>query len=344
MKKTHDYDSAFQSLKSRHKRLFIAVINEVFGKHYPLDSRVTILPAKNTFHSPEGSDSQKNIEERENDSLLCICGDYYLLECQSYDDETMSLRLAEYTFLAARSISQNEGNFDQGYILLPMPHFTVIYIKNSSKTPRTTTIAYQFPDGQTHEYSSENVFLSEITKEEIIAKKLFVYIPFYIARYEKELKTEKDYEKAIKDLEYFRDEMLKSRKENQLDDFEMDDLRDCVNDIVIHITDGNKIESEVTSVMGGEIYELHSDRIIREATEPLIQQLADKDKEISDKDRQISDKDKQISDRDKKISEAESRADEAENRASMLEQELEKERKKLQILEQKLREADGAND
>ena len=320
MKKTHDYDSAFQSLKSRHKRLFIAVINEAFGKHYPLDSRVTILPAKNTFHSPEGSDSQKNIEERENDSLLCICGDYYLLECQSYDDETMSLRLAEYTFLAARSISQNEGNFDQGYILLPMPHFTVIYIKNSSKTPRTTTIAYQFPDGQTHEYSSENVFLSEITKEEIIAKKLFVYIPFYIARYEKELKTEKDYEKAIKDLEYFRDEMLKSRKENQLDDFEMDDLRDCVNDIVIHITDGNKIESEVTSVMGGEIYELHSDRIIREATEPLIQQLADKDKQIS---------------------EAENRAYEAENRASMLEQELEKERKKLQILQQKFKEADG---
>ena len=147
-----------------------------------------------------------------------------------------------------------------------------------------------------------------------------MYIPFYIARYEKELKTEKDYEKAIKDLEYFRDEMLKSRKENQLDDYEMDDLRDCVNDIVIHITDGNKIESEVTSVMGGEIYELHSDRIIREATEPLIQQLADKDKQIS---------------------EAENRAYEAENRASMLEQELEQERKKLQILQQKFKEADG---
>ena len=147
-----------------------------------------------------------------------------------------------------------------------------------------------------------------------------MYIPFYIAQYEKELKTEKDYEKAIKDLEYFRDEMLKSRKENQLDDYEMDDLRDCVNDIVIHITDGNKIESEVTSVMGGEIYDLHSDRIIREATEPLIQQLADKDKQIS---------------------EAENRAYEAENRASMLEQELEKERKKLQILQQKFKEADG---
>ena len=34
------------------------------------------------------------------------------------------------------------------------------------------------------------------------------------------------------------------------------------------------------------------------------------------------------------------RADKAESRASMLEQELEKERKKLQMLEQKLRETD----
>ena len=45
-----------------------------------------------------------------------------------------------------------------------------------------------------------------------------------------------------------------------------------------------------------------------------------------------------------RANEAESRADEAESRAGMLEQELEKQRKKLQMLEQKLREADGTND
>ena len=38
------------------------------------------------------------------------------------------------------------------------------------------------------------------------------------------------------------------------------------------------------------------------------------------------------------------RAEKAESRAGMLEQELEKQRKKLQMLEQKLREADGTND
>ncbi|MBE5872312.1 MAG: hypothetical protein E7294_13830 [Lachnospiraceae bacterium] len=142
----------------------------------------------------------------------------------------------------------------------------------------------------------------EATSKQIIEKKLFVYIPFYIARYEKELKTAKDYEIAIKDLEYFRDEMLKSRKDNQLDDFEMDDLRDCVNNIVVHITDGNIIESEVTSVMGGEIYELHSDRIIREATEPLKKELADKEKLLEDNQKQLADQEKLLEDNQKLLS------------------------------------------
>ena len=170
MKHSHDFDSTFQSLKNRHKRLFIAVINEAFGKHYPLDSEITILPSGNAFHNPESPDTESRIEERENDFLLCICGDYYLLECQTYDDDSMSLRLAEYTFLAARSISQNEGSYDQGHITLPLPHFTVIYIKSTSRTPRTTTITFLFPTGETYEYTSENVFLIDLTKEDIINK------------------------------------------------------------------------------------------------------------------------------------------------------------------------------
>ena len=350
MKKTHDYDSAFKTLKNRHKRLFIAVINEAFHKSYPTDSEIRILPSEGFFHDREKAEDEV-IEERINDFLLCVGGDYYLLECQTYDDDSIVLRLAEYTFLAARSVA----DYGRERIVLPMPYFTVLYIKPTGETPRTTTITYRFPDGETFDYKSENIFLNELTKEAIIEKKLYALIPFYIARYEKELVTEKDYEKAIKDLEYFRDKMIELRKKEELNDYEIDDLRDCVNQIVMHITDGNEIEKEVVSVMGGEIFEMHSEKIIREATEPLIQKLADKDKEILDKDRQISDKDKQISDRDKQISEAESRADEAEsradeaksradeaeNRASMLEQELEKQRKKLQMLEEKLREADG---
>ena len=84
--------------------------------------------------------------------------------------------------------------------------------------------------------------------------------------------------------------MLQLRQRNQLNDVEIDDLRDCVNQIVLHITDGNEIEEEVVSVMGGEVFELHSERIVREATERYkeeienlkqqLQKMAEKDREM----------------------------------------------------------------
>lgn len=40
----------------------------------------------------------------------------------------------------------------------------------------------------------------------IVEKRLFPYIPFYIARYEKEIALEGDIEKVTAELAYFRDE------------------------------------------------------------------------------------------------------------------------------------------
>ena len=40
MKKSHDYDNTFKTLKNKHAKLFISVINEAFNKCYPLDSKV----------------------------------------------------------------------------------------------------------------------------------------------------------------------------------------------------------------------------------------------------------------------------------------------------------------
>ena len=52
-KKTSDYDNVFKTMKSKHKRLVISVINDIFGN------------------------------------------EIYLLECQSYDDGSMAIRIAE---------------------------------------------------------------------------------------------------------------------------------------------------------------------------------------------------------------------------------------------------------
>ena len=97
-----------------------------------------------------------------------------------------------------------------------------------------------------------------------------------------------------------------------MNDVEVDDLRDCVNQIVLHITDGNAIEKEVVSVMGGEVFELHSERIVREATEryqaeieDLKQQMGERDKRLEEKDKRLEEKDKSLEEKDKTIEEKE---------------------------------------
>lgn len=111
------------------------------------------------------------------------------------------------------------------------------------------------------DYQSDNVILEDFTKEKIVEKRLFPYIPFYIARYEKEISSEGSIEKAVEALAYFRDEMVRLHQEGELSDDELIDLKGFVNTIIIHITNGNQNEERLVNVMGGTIIETESDKI-----------------------------------------------------------------------------------
>ncbi len=259
-KKTHDYDNVFKTMKSKHKRLFISVINDVFGKDYPLDAKVDVLPSEGYLTENETADGSKEIEEQISDFLIKIGSEAYLIECQSYDDDSMAIRIAEYAFITARQFAV----WDIGKATIPMPKFVVIYVKRTDKTPKTTTIIFTFPDGQSVVYKSDNVILEELTKEYIIEKKLLPYIPFYIARYEKNIASGNDIEAAVDDLAYFRNEIIRLHNESELSDLEMTDLIGFVKTIVTHIANGNKNEERLVGIMGGVIIETESERLIRQ--------------------------------------------------------------------------------
>ena len=267
-KKTHDYDNVFKTMKSKHKRLFISVINDTFGKDYPVDADVTILPSEGYLTESETADGSKEIEEQISDFLLKIGQEVYLLECQSYNDDSMAIRIAEYAFIAARQ----SAVWDIGHATIPMPRFSIIYIKRTDKTPKATTITFTFPDGQTVDYESENVILEHFTKEYIVEKRLFPYIPFYIARYEKVIASESNVDRAIEDLNYFRDALLRLRGTAELSDAEMIDLMGFVNTIITHIANGNKNEERLVNVMGGTIIETESEKWVRQGMQQGMRQ------------------------------------------------------------------------
>ena len=217
------------------------------------------LPSEGFLTENETADGSKAIEEQISDFVIKIESEIYLLECQSYDDGSMAIRVAEYAFIVARQFAE----WDIGHATIPMPRFTVIYIKRTEKTPKTTVITFTFPDGQEVDYESPNVILEEFTKEYIVEKRLFPYIPFYIARYEKDITSENSIENAVKDLEYFRNEMVRLHKKDELSDDEIVDLMGFVNTIITHITNGNKNEERLVNIMGGTVIETESEKLIR---------------------------------------------------------------------------------
>lgn len=267
-KKTPDYDNVFKTMKSKHKRLFISVINDIFGKDYPMDAQVEVLPSEGYLTEEGTADGGKDIKEQVSDFLMKVGGEVYLLECQSYDDGSMAVRNAEYAFIVARQ----SATWDIGHAVIPMPRFSVIYVKRTLRTPRTTKITFTFPDGQSVDYESANVILEELTKEYIVKKWLFPYIPFYIARYEKEITSGGSIEDTVKDLEYFRDEMVRLHREGALSDDEIVDLMGFVNTIITHITNGNRNEERLVNIMGGTVIETESEKLIRQGMQQGIQQ------------------------------------------------------------------------
>ena len=71
-KRTPDYDNVFKTLKSKHKRLFISVINDIFGKEYPMNIKMEILPSEGYLTESESIDGSKKIEEQISDFLIKI--------------------------------------------------------------------------------------------------------------------------------------------------------------------------------------------------------------------------------------------------------------------------------
>ncbi len=131
-----------------------------FGKSYPIHAKAETLPSEGYLTENETADGSKEIEEQISDFLMKIEDELYLLECQSYDDGSMAVRIAEYAFITAKQFAL----WDIGHAMIRMPRFAVIYIKRTDKTPKTTQITFIFPDDQKINYESDNVILEEFTK------------------------------------------------------------------------------------------------------------------------------------------------------------------------------------
>ncbi len=281
LKRSNDYDNVFKTMKLKTKRLFIPVINNIFDRNYSFDESITVLSSESAYvdESPDGKITEPH--QLESDYRIRIGQATYLLECQSYDDNTIQIRITEYAFLS----SIDEAEYGPGWAHIKMPHIAIIYIKCREGLPDTTDIRLDFPGDITVVYSAKNIFLQDLSKEYIADNRLYPYIPFYITRYEKELSRRILPEAAIRDLEFFKDRILNDFNGHMIDQREVIILLGFVNKIITHITDGNELEERLVNIMGGVVIETLYDKAINEGKAIGLEQGIERGYNLRDRDK-----------------------------------------------------------
>ena len=258
---SNTFDDVFQSLKSNHPRFFIPLINYKFQKNYSLNEAVELLPTDEYITEYSEENGKHDIEKRITDFIIKIRDEKYLIECQSYNDGSIALRIAEYSFLTARQAAKK----DNGRLIIEMPYYTVIYIRSNSATPNRTKITYKFPNGEAVNYDADNLILSDFTKEEIIEKKLYVLIPFYILRYESIMKDEnattEELNEVETDLDFFLSFLAESFHNESISGYDYNNFITYMDMIIRHVTNGNENERNLVKNMGGHVIVTEADKI-----------------------------------------------------------------------------------
>lgn len=246
------FDDVIRTAQERHGKLLIPVVNETFDEHYPKGTQVTRLP----------DNYQKIVSKTVADSCNVIGDRVYHVECQSRNDSTMVLRMVEYDFMIGLSMAENED----GMYRIRFPRSCVIYLRQNGNTPDKEEMELEFQDGQRITYTVPTVLVQDYTLNEIFDKQLYIFLPFYIMRYEKDMSdisASAERKKAL--LEEYEDIM--DRLEEALKD-EPDVYQDILQ-LMRKVADyqlsrQDNLKEEVGAVMGGKVLPLPSDKLREE--------------------------------------------------------------------------------
>ncbi len=256
------FDSVFKTLLQRFPKLAVALINEVFHADYAEDE--VIIQGRNEYHSLEG----KVI----NDAMLRIRNKIYHIECQSTSDGLMVIRMIEYDFKIAleetRNTLMNElkkksRERSKELLSFQFPQSCMVCVRPGIEKEESLKLQIIMPNGQKVLYEVPIVQVQNFSKEDMFKKRLLILIPFYVLRYEKDIRDGKNeiLGKLKKEYEYIKEQLIaegSSINEPRL----YYDLAVLSQKILDYVGKGNEdYKKRMGNIMGGVILEMESDKI-----------------------------------------------------------------------------------
>ena len=238
------YDDVFRTMAQKMPWLFVALINEVFGTNYPDD--VKLIQLRNEFIEENG--------KVVTDSIFRIEDKTFHIECQSNPDGTMAIRMFEYDFAIALEKAINEGSPYE----IQLPESCVLYLRHNDKTPDELHVMVT-SGKESLTYRTQVIKVQNYSKDDIFKKKLLLFFPYYIMRYENEFnELESDKEKRKDLINEYRE--IVGKLDDSLEDSQFTDLVGLMMKIADYAIPKGIIRREVREVMGGKVLTLNTEK------------------------------------------------------------------------------------
>ena len=252
------YDNIFRTLSEKNPTLLIPIINTVFSTNYDIAEKLDLLSGEH--HILPNADS-RDTEEIITDSCIRLKNKLYHIECQSNPDGSMVIRMVEYDFYIALEHATKVGNVYE----MEFPQSAVLYLRHTDKTPDSLKMNIKFPNGDYVSYEVPIFKAQELSADELLSKKLFFIIPYYILKYEKAVETV-DHEKLVREYQTLYNGMKKALENGFLNEYDMTNIVQYTNELVDYIFKENEdVRKEVTGIMGGQVLETYADKCINQS-------------------------------------------------------------------------------
>lgn len=184
------------------------------------------------------------------------------LECESniYNSK-MLIRLFEYD----AQIALDDAEVEKDKITVTFPHTSVLYLRNTSRTPDKMEVEINVPGDQA-KYSVPVMKMANYSIDEIFEKKLYLLIPFYIFTYESKFaeynrnehrlyELKQEFERIVERL----DDLVKS---GSLDAFDRRIIMELSENVIKELAKKyDNVKQKVGGIMCGTLIETESRKI-----------------------------------------------------------------------------------
>ena len=173
------YDKSFKRMIRTCPRLLIKFVNHVFGKKFPLNSKIE-------FNDTKGVPNNGSVLDM--DIYFTICGETFHIEAQAYNSDMM-IRLIEYAF---SNVYDKYQNIDRDHARYTMAKQAVVFLKDKDRTRDKLYITLVLPDDREVEYCVPAVRALGYHPKDLVENDMEILLPFQIIRLHRRAK---DYNK-----------------------------------------------------------------------------------------------------------------------------------------------------